>query len=249
MGTAMKQLRSHSPVRASKALLRPQMVGVASICTVLAAACGPSTQDKFDDFLDDTKEQREEAQQTRDVGGALVDISGTFLFAIAPSLSPTTPLQFIATNTMEIEADGSSGTFDMVLQPLSLNVGSTTEPREPVGNTIEIRGIMVDGGGVFVVETLGGPVMVTGEANPITGSDIVAEISLLGAIQDEDVYCGTAGGQVTSPLVADLAGSTFGAQRIEDTAAASLPPPLTECPEGTGPAPGDTDGDTDQDEA
>jgi hypothetical protein len=216
------------------------------ICALACSGCGPDTQGKFDRFVDDTQEQRDAAQQTRDVGGALADVSGTFLFALAPSLSPATPLQFIATNTIEIAPDGSSATLNMVLQPLSLNVGSTTEPREPVGEPIEILGIEVDAGGAFALESLGdGPVMVTGAANPITGSDIVAELSLMGAIQDEDLMCGTAAGQVTSPLVADLAGSTFGSQRIESTDAASLPAPVVECPEGTGPMPGDTDGTDD----
>jgi hypothetical protein len=245
----MKQApRSHAPAGASpprselETPSRPAKLAVVTLWVAAAAAigCGPDTEGKLDRFLDDTEEQREAAQAGRDVGGALADVSGTFLFSIAPSLSPATPLQFIATNTLEIAPDGGSAVFEMVLQPLSLNVGSTTEPREQVGEPIELRGIMVDGGGAFEVEDLGGPVMVTGEANPITGSDIVADISLSGAIQNEDIICGTAGGEVTSPLVADLAGSTFGSIRIEDTDPASLPEPLVECPEGVGPGAGDT---------
>jgi hypothetical protein len=249
-GTAMKQATpSHSPLGGPPFLhtasgarpSRSSLLASFLLGALASGGCGPDTQGKLDRFLDDTEEERDAAQQGRDVGGALADVSGTFLFAIAPILNPATPLQFIATNTLVIAPDGSGATLDMVLQPLSLNVGSTTEPREPVGEPIELLGIPVDASGAFVLESLGGPVMVTGEANPITGSDIVADISLMGAIQSEDLMCGAAGGQVTSPLVADLAGSTFGSQRIEDTDPASLPEPLAECPEGVEPLPGDTD--------
>lgn len=232
-------------VTTSRHARRPLLAGASALCLLVATGC-PDTREKFDRFLEDTEEQREEAQQTRDMGGALADVTGTFLFAIAPSLNPATPLQFIATSTFEVAADGSGGTLNMVLQPLSLDVGSTTVPREPVGDPIELLDIAVDAGGAFVVESLGGPIMVTGEANPITGSDIVADISLMGAIQGEDIICGTAAGEVSSPIVADLSGSTFAAQRIEATDSASLPDPvLAACPEGAEPGPGDT-GETDE---
>ena len=89
-----------------------------------------------------------------------------------------------------------------------------------------------------------GELAVTGAANPITGSDIVATLSLTGAIQDENVYCGIAGGMVTVPANIDLTGSTFAAIRINPEDAmnpAALPdPPVGACPEGTGMS--DTDG-------
>jgi hypothetical protein len=85
--------------------------------------------------------------------------------------------------------------------------------------------------------------MVTGMANPITGGDIVATLTIEGAIQSEDLWCGTVDGMATSPISLPLAGSTFAATRIEATDAASLPTEVVyACPAG-----GDEGGETDTD--
>ena len=61
-----------------------------------------------------------------------------------------------------------------------------------------------------------GLVMVTGAANPVTGSDIEATLVVHGEIIDEDTMCGELTGMLMSPLEFDLAGSTFAAIRLAD---------------------------------
>ena len=61
-----------------------------------------------------------------------------------------------------------------------------------------------------------GTVMVTGAANPVTGSDIVATLVVDGDILDANTMCGELSGEVSSPLVFDLTGSTFAASRLAD---------------------------------
>ena len=200
---------------------------------VLTGCPSPDVEGKHDRFLDDTEDEREEAQNVKmDVGGTLADVTGTFLFALDTVVQPGTPLQFIATTTFT--PDGAGGTIGFDLQPLSLEQGSVTTPREPVGDLINVEPVPVDEGGSFEIGSLG-TLMVTGMANPITGSDIVAEVSLTGNILSEDIYCGQAAGMVTEPLPLELAGSTFAALRIDATDPASLPDEntiLLRCPEG-----------------
>lgn len=196
----------------------------------LAAGCpSPEPQEKYDAFLDQTKEEREDAANVKmDMGGALADVSGTFLFSLSAVIDAPHPMQFYTTVTFTPGGDG--GTLAMDLQPLSLDVGSTTAPRMPVGEVLSLPATPVDAAGAFsfVIEN---PVMVTGAANPITGSDIVATLQLDGVIQSEDIFCGTVSGMVTQPLMLDLMGSTFAAERV--TGMDALPTEVIfACPSG-----------------
>ena len=203
---------------------------MASAVVLLATGCpSPDPNGKYDEFLDNTEEERDEAQNMPDFGGALADVSGTGLMALSPIIAPDLPLQFIVTATMEIAPDQSGATLDLSLQPLSLDPGSTTAPRQPIGDPIPLPGIQVDAAGAYMVDV--GEVMVTGMANPITGGDIVANLVVVGNIQNADLTCGTVEGGVTAPITADLAGSTFATQRIDDPT--MLPTEfLAACPEG-----------------
>ena len=210
---------------------------------VLLLGCpAPDAEGKFDDFFEETKEEREEfAMMKLDMGSQLADVNGTFLFAIeAVPVATNVYLQFIATVTLDIADDGSGGTRAIDFQPLSLMpTMQNLVPREPVGEVIHVEGVAVSPSGNFRIESLGGDVMVTGEANPITGSDIVADLGIEGFIQSPDLFCGNVFGMVSAPLQLPLDGSTFGAERIAATDPASLPTDIVvRCPEdamgGTG---------------
>jgi hypothetical protein len=164
-----------------------------------------------------------------DQGGALADVTGDFLFALAAVIDPAHPLQFYATVTFTPAPEG--GTLDMQLQPLSLEQGGTTMPRQPVGDVLPLMGVPVDASGGFMV-SIDQPVMVTGMANPITGSDIVATLALDGVIQSEDIFCGTVTGMVTQPLMLDLMGSTFAAVRVPSIDMLPGDPITVACPMG-----------------
>jgi hypothetical protein len=173
-------------------------------------ACGPDTEARWNEYLDETNDAREAAAAAGSCEGdacAACDISGYHLVGLETLLGPGVPIQFMT----EVISDGDTATFSF--QPLSLDMGSTDSPREEVGDAIVVSDVpIVDG--TFIIDF--GEVTVTGEANPISGGDIVATIVLEGRILSADAWAGTVTGMATSPVSADLVGSTFGAYRVSD---------------------------------
>jgi hypothetical protein len=196
--------------------MMPQRPYLACAPLLLAIATGcpsPDVPGKYQSFLDETEEEREDAANVKmDQGGSLADVNGDFLLALSAVIAVDTPLQFYTTVTFT--PGGEGGMIEMTLQPLSLDQGETTVPRQPVGEALTIGPVAVDASGGFELP-IAEPVMVTGAANPITGSDIVATLNLSGSIQSEDLFCGTVTGAVTEPLDLDLLGSTFAAVRVQ----------------------------------
>lgn len=135
--------------------------------------------------------------------------SGEFLLAVSTVIDPGHPLQFIAQQNVTVEGDETI--FWLDLQPLALAQGQVTQPRTPVGDLVNFPGIPVVQSDF---ELDAGTVAVPGEANPITGSDIVAALVLRGSFISDDFYCGEVDGEVTMPLNVALTGSTFAAVRI-----------------------------------
>lgn len=195
----------------------PRALGAAlGVLAVLSLGGCPDPEAKFDEFLDNTKDDRDfmppPPPPPPDLGPMLPDISGTFLLAVSTVISADLPLQFIVTNTMKTNMDGSV-TLDSSLQPLALDLSSVTMPRTPVGDPLEFMNLpIVDG--QFEIDA--GTVMVTGMANPVTGSDIEATLLMKGQIEGVDFYCGSIEGDLVSPLMSTLKGSTFAAVRLTD---------------------------------
>lgn len=173
-------------------------------------ACGPDTEARWTEYLDETNDAREAALAAGSCDGdacSACDISGYHLVGLETLLGPGVPIQFMT----EVISDGDSATFSF--QPLSLDMGSTDSPREEVGDPIIVSDVpIVDG--TFVIDF--GEVTVTGQANPISGGDIVATIVLEGRVLNNDAWAGTVTGMASSPVSADLVGSTFGAYRVSD---------------------------------
>jgi hypothetical protein len=99
-----------------------------------------------------------------------------------------------------------------------------------VGDALEVADIEYEEDGTFSADL--GDVSVPGRANPITGSDIVANVQLTAstraAADDQpDVFCGQVTGMVTAPIKLDLSGSSFGAVATDDEASSD---PLLRCP-------------------
>ena len=184
--------------------------------TLLASGC-PDSQARFDEFLDATKDHRPSGEDEGDGDGAgsLVDMNGTFLFALETTLGPGLPLQFATTvSNMQIAEDGSSATADFSFQPLSLDPMEVTTPREFVGEPLEFPGVSFDAEGNYEIDM--GTVMVPGAANPVSGGDIVAALTVSGQIVHRDAFCGSLAGDASSPIVFGLDGSTFAAIRLAD---------------------------------
>jgi hypothetical protein len=132
------------------------------------------------------------------------------LFALDTSLSPGLPFQAI------VNATPGTGTIDLTVQFLSLDQGSTTSPRQLVGDVYAYPGLLVDGTGTFYWDT--GVILIPGAANPITGEDMVASIQANVVPVGTPAYCGQAGGTVLSPIEVSLEGSTHAMTVVADVA-------------------------------
>ena len=121
---------------------------------------------------------------------------GRYLFVFDTVVQPGTPLQWEAWISREPDA--------MTGQSLTLGQGSTTDPREPIGGVWDAK-FAVEPDGSFTIGVV--PLAITGEANPITGSDVVTSEM---ALESQGPLCGIlVAGELTEPLPLDLLGSTF----------------------------------------
>jgi hypothetical protein len=73
-----------------------------------------------------------------------------------------------------------------------------------------------------------GSIAIAGEANPISGTEITADITLLGQLLSDQLLCGEVEGSITAPIALDLTGSTWGSLRITD-AGGAFPQAVTDC--------------------
>jgi hypothetical protein len=135
------------------------------------------------------------------------------LWAINSSLAPSIPFQAIVNLTP------GTGTVDLTLQWLSLDIGSTTAPRQPVGDVYAYPALAVDATGTFYWDT--GIILIPGAANPITGEDLVVSMQANVIPIGVPAYCGVLGGTVTSPVQVPLDGSTHAMTEV--TAVTNLP--------------------------
>jgi hypothetical protein len=235
--TSIEKARMTSTERHSRSGSLPGLpfsfLGVALLVALLGpAGCpSPDAEGKYDRFNEQTEDDREVPEpkmdfgmpvlpdlggtgsggETETDGGGGLQVDGVYLVAVDTIVSPGLPLQFLGEVTAELDAMGN-GTISVEFQPLSLDPQSTTDPREEVGEALVIDGDV--SGYSFTLPF--GETMVTGAANPITGSDIVANLELQATIRSEDAWCGTVTGMVLSPIMVDLAGSNFAAIRLAD---------------------------------
>jgi hypothetical protein len=147
----------------------------------------------------------------------------TYLFALQTSLGPDLPLLFVLdvdNVTPTVTPSGPASLADFTFQALSLEQGSTT-PGECIGELLQYDDVVIDLLGEFELDM--GLVMVSGEANPITGGDVEATLQLIGHLVDPDAMCGDVQGMLTSPLEYDLVGSTFAAIPLPDGCESDFP--------------------------
>jgi hypothetical protein len=145
---------------------------------------------------------------TSDSGWNPVLDDGWWLLALDTG-SPGLPYQFVVSTTQT-----SPGVWDMTLQSLALDVGSTTSPRFPVGEVRFYPGVEFGEGTALQFYT--GELTIPGEANPIDGTAVTLDAFLDGSGVDGDPFCGPVVGSVIAPIQADLTGSTFATTQIPD---------------------------------
>lgn len=192
----------------------------ACVLWLAAGSCADPTA-RYDAFIERTADMRELDAGMND-GGERFDWSGRYLLALATSLSPAQPILFA------VDASVTSDLAQVDLAIHALTTEADAEPRTPVGDDIGVTGVAYAVDGSFVADL--GEVTIPGSANPISGSDIVATVQLQGRTltngEQADAFCGQVTGMVMSPVMFDLAGSTFGAVESPQLDAT----PLLRCP-------------------
>jgi hypothetical protein len=136
-------------------------------------------------------------------------LGGQYVFALSAVVDRTRPIVF------STEVSGGPQGLSFALQPLS-----AADRRTPVGAPVTVGPFPLSPDGAFHAEL---PTLVVGgEANPITGSEIEATVVLDARFCDvAGFYCGTVTGNLSRPIPIDLAGSTFAMERISG----GTPPP------------------------
>ncbi len=143
-----------------------------------------------------------------DTGGVSnLQVEGLYLFSFSTFLRPDYPILFGATITFEPAATptaADAGTLTLILQPLYCKNENGATPnctRELAGGPLDPFVFKVGEDGRFDAD-LGG-VTVPGDANPVSGRDIVATLVLHGFTRDHEI-CGGVTGAVSAPIQAPL---------------------------------------------
>jgi len=199
-------------------------IAVTGLLVTLSLAGCPDTQGSFDDFV--ARWQRTHPAGfdagLEDAGPcappAPGELTGQFIFALSAVVAPDTPILFLADVSSVPDANGTALTIGF--QPLSAADRTT-----PVGSPVSVGPFPIAADGAFQAALP--PLVVAAEANPITGAEIEAQVTLNARICGAgDFYCGTVSGRVSRPIDLDLSGSTFAMERVSGALPAQ---PLIDC--------------------
>jgi hypothetical protein len=153
------------------------------------------------------------------------EADGDYLFTLSARLNPERAFTLRATvTTVENPEGGLSLTLS--LQPLS-----AMDQMTPVCMSLDFADLPVGADGTFTwaLAPEGQTITLCGEANPISGGDVVTSLTIDGALCGGDkagFLCGNVTGKVVTPLPDyDLAGSTWTMQKIDGTP----PAPVINC--------------------
>jgi hypothetical protein len=193
---------------------------------LLLAGC-PDAAEELDRFDSDYKRI---FPPTSGAGGAMMcaapeagALDGDFVFAVSANLDRTKPLLF--DTDLVTTAAGDSVEFSLTIQPLN-----AMDRMTPLGSMTTVGPFPVNADGTFVADLP--PIDVPGEANPISGNPITADITLTGALCPSDggggaggmsgsFFCGTLDGFANE--VIPLMGSTW---TMEELSAPGMFPDL-----------------------
>lgn len=195
------------------------LAGAGCFTNTITLETDPGTEESTGDALTDSTATPTDSTTatTMDTTTGAPGGSGTYLLAIDSVLAPGLPFQAIVTLT----PIAGTETVDLTLQFLSLDIGSTTTPRQLTDAVYGYPGLVADGTGTIYWDT--GVILIPGAANPITGADTVVSIqtNVVPVAAGPPAYCGPVGGTVLDPIQAPLDGSTHAMTAVTD--AGSLP--------------------------
>lgn len=229
--------------------LRPLALSSLMLASAFLVAC-PDPQGRYDEFGEKTEEFRGGSTNNGQPNNTVqVDFSGRYFMALATVTAPSLPIYFDTTVTVD-----ENFLVDFSFQPLKTDTdplnGSAARPdaRTPAGDPIVVEDVQLTEEGTFTLSLV--DARVNGEANPLSGGNILATIELEGFVTSSSSWCGLAGGAATEPTTIDLTGSTFGAGVVSDETIAEFVP-IPKCEGSVVPEPdmgdmgdmGDMDGD------
>ncbi|MBW2529655.1 MAG: hypothetical protein JRI23_36095 [Deltaproteobacteria bacterium] len=198
---------------------RQALVTGLSIALVCPLAGCPDPGAEFEEFVDRHADVYGTTVGSSGVGGgcalpAVGELDGEYLFSLVVQLSATKPAPLKATLTT---APGATGfEYSLGMQPLSAEDRATE-----VGAPFTLGPFPVNPDGSF--DSDWGTITVPGDTNPISASELVADVQVAGTLCPGDYFCGIANGQVTSPAPIDISGSTW---TMESLATFTEPPKL-----------------------
>lgn len=147
------------------------------------------------------------------------EVDGEYLFSLVAKQSPKKPAPLKASLTT---ADGPAGLeLTLAMQPISAD-DRVTE----VGAAFTLGPYPVNGDGTFEADF--GTITVPPETNPISGSELVAEVQILGTLCPGDYFCGPANGTILMPVMLDIDGSAWTMENLETF----VEPPKVDCSGG-----------------
>ena len=211
-------------------MLKRLSTGVATLLVAGSAlvACVDAKK-RFDEF--DDRVPTVDASLIDRPTTPIANVDGTFYLAIKAVNFNNTLHLFV---TWDITVNGATGTLSGTYQPLSAPSDGSPPPRLPVGPPLTGNNAMVDDTASFVAPIAG---TFDGTANPISGSPLGSQVSLIGTIKSTDLVCGTVLGTVClgadapcSPGVS-VEPATFAAVRVTDVNSLPPLPPTDRCPE------------------
>jgi hypothetical protein len=184
---------------------------------------------RYDAFV-----ERSAAMRGRDAGtgqpepGERFDFGGSYLLALSTTLAPGQPILL----GCEVSVASDLETLELTFQALTTD--EADPPRAPTGEPFTIADVVYEQDGSFSADL--GEVTVPSDANPISGSEIIATVAFSARavpMSDElpQLFCGQASGMVSVPLMLDLAGSTIGAVETQGSDVTDVEP-LPRCPGG-----------------
>jgi hypothetical protein len=152
------------------------------------------------------------------------DVGGSWYVAFRPAnLGETNDL--FALWTLGFTRDGDGAKIDITSHGLSVD-----EPHVPVGDDFVVTAVPVNSAGEFLAAFTAWPI--DRDANAFH-APLKINAKIAGTIKSKDIFCGVIpeGEAFLGTVRAELAGSTFAAQRIAPgTQGTALPPPMIECP-------------------
>lgn len=159
----------------------------------------------------------------------ITDITGDWYLALTP-INYNNTLHLFVTWTLTISGD--TATLTGSYQPLSAPTDGPPT-RLPVGTPLTSASVSVDETATFSAPVVG---TFDGMANPITGSPLGSQVTIVGTIKSASLVCGSVTGTVCigsdAPCTpgASVEPATFAAVRVTGVNALPPLPPLDRCP-------------------